>query len=321
MTLTNYVKESNVISSGGENVSLVGSGSSSGTATGTFNGDAGNYQVNISYYDENDGVSNGISTNATATVANQSFSWNWDEDNGSGAPDAATYTERITHSNIALNQGDSFDIVVHGKGGEPARVDKIEFIRIETNAPTEYYVSPNGSDNNPGTVNQPWKTINYAVSKFSSARAGDTILVQPGTYTELITLDKSGDEESGHITLKADGNVILKDPDPVVGNFREGVIQSANRGYWIIDGFRIEDTSWAGISLRNANNMIVQNNHTYETGASGIIVMPDNFFGGGEAEVTSRDIKILNNTIERANWRWTGRGDLTGTQEALSIWG
>ncbi|MEO0686087.1 MAG: right-handed parallel beta-helix repeat-containing protein, partial [Cyanobacteria bacterium J06649_11] len=120
---------------------------------------------------------------------------------------------------------------------------------------------------------------------------------------------------------KADGNVILKDPDPVVGNFREGVIQSANRGYWIIDGFRIEDTSWAGISLRNANNMIVQNNHTYETGASGIIVMPDNFFGGGEAEVTSRDIKILNNTIERANWRWTGRGDLTGTQEALSIWG
>ena len=184
-----------------------------------------------------------------------------------------------------------------------------------------YYVSADGSDDNPGTSDQPWKTINYAVSQNSFVQPSDTILVQPGTYTELITLGKSGNSESGYITLKANGDVTLRDPDPIEGGFREGVIQSVGLGYWLIDGFRIENTSWAGISLRDANNMIVQNNHTYETGASGIIVMPDSYYFGGELEVTSSNIKVFNNTIERANWRWQGGGDPNGTQEALSIWG
>ena len=186
---------------------------------------------------------------------------------------------------------------------------------------TTYYVSVNGSDNNPGTKDKPWKTIDHAVSKDSPIEAGDTVLVQPGTYTELITLGKSGESSSGRITLKANGDVTLKDPDPTKGGFREGVIQSAGKSHWVIDGFRIENTSWAGISLRDAEDMIVQNNHTYETGASGIIVLPDSYYDGGEQEVTSKDIKVLNNTIERANWRWKGRGDTNGTQEALSIWG
>ncbi|MGI8503626.1 MAG: right-handed parallel beta-helix repeat-containing protein, partial [Hassallia sp.] len=91
------------------------------------------------------------------------------------------------------------------------------------NSGAAYYVSTNGSDDNPGTSNQPWKTINHAVNK-DIVKAGDTILVQPGTYTELITLGKSGNSESGYITLKADGNVTLRDPDPINGGFREGVI-------------------------------------------------------------------------------------------------
>jgi len=187
------------------------------------------------------------------------------------------------------------------------------------NSGAAYYVSTNGSDDNPGTSDQPWKTVNYAVNK-DIVKAGDTILVQPGTYTELITLGKSG-SESGNITLKANGNVTLRDPDPINGGFGEGVIQSTGVGYWNIDGFRIENSSWAGISLSDANNMIVQNNHTYETGASGIIVKPGKYFDGGDAEVTSKNIKVLNNTVERANWRWHGNGDSNGTQEALSIWG
>ena len=190
-----------------------------------------------------------------------------------------------------------------------------------TNGATTYYVSANGSDSNPGTVDQPWKTVNYAVSDKSSVKGGDTILVQPGTYTELITLGKSGSSNLGNITLKANGNVTLEDPDPNNGGFEKGVIQSAGKGYWVIDGFRIENTSWAGICLRDANNMTIQNNHTYETGASGIIVMPDTYFNGGDAEVTSKNIKVLNNTIERALWKWGGSGDTVHTQESLSMWG
>jgi hypothetical protein len=188
-----------------------------------------------------------------------------------------------------------------------------------------YYVSLDGSDDNPGTSDKPWKSLNYAVGENSAVKAGDTILVQPGTYSELVTLGKSGNSQLGDITLKANGDVTLRDPDPVNGGFREGVIQSVGQGNWVIDGFRIEDASWAGISVRDANNITIQNNHTYNTGSSGIIAMPDSYFGGGEEQVTSKNIKVLNNTVEKANVKWQGGiGDDFNpfkTQESLSIWG
>jgi Right handed beta helix region len=211
---------------------------------------------------------------------------------------------------------------VNSKIDTSASVSAVEVSgKLALNSGTSYYVSPNGSDNNPGTKDKPWKTISYAVSEKSPVKPGYTVLVQPGTYTELITLDKSGNGESGNITLKANGKVILRDPDSINGGFGEGVIQSNGKGYWVIDGFRIEKTSWAGISLRDANNITVKNNYTYETGASGIIILPGNYYGGGDLEVSSKDIKVLNNTVERANWRWQGNSSTVGTQEALSIWG
>lgn len=194
----------------------------------------------------------------------------------------------------------------------------------QTTTTTTYYVSTTGNNSNPGTSDRPWRTISYAVSAQSPVQPGNTILVQPGTYTELITLGKSGNSQAGHIRLKANGtigSVKLRDPDSINGGFGEGVIQSISKGYWIIDGFRVENTSWAGIALRDANDMIVQNNYTYQTGASGIIILPGYYYDGGEAEVTSRNVKVLNNTVQRANWRWLGNSYSVGTQEALSIWG
>ncbi|NJL35556.1 MAG: DUF5123 domain-containing protein [Leptolyngbyaceae cyanobacterium SM1_4_3] len=203
-----------------------------------------------------------------------------------------------------------------------------ESVRVDPFVPTgtgkTYYVSPNGSDSGLGTKEQPWKTISYATSEESAVGAGDTILVQAGTYTEIVDLEKSGNAQDGHIVLKADGDVTLIDPDPNnTGGaaWHEGVIESVGQSYWVVDGFRIENSSFAGISLRDADNMVVQNNHTFETGGSGVIVMPDSYFEGGDEEVTSSNIKVFNNTIEKANNKWAGRGDPRGVQEALSIWG
>ena len=198
-------------------------------------------------------------------------------------------------------------------------------VKVESFVPTgtgkTYYVSPNGSDSGLGTKEQPWKTISYAASEESAVTAGDTILVQSGEYTEQVNLEKSGSAELGHIVLKADGVVTLFDPTPEQENWQDAPIKSSGQSHWVIDGFRIENTSWAGISLQDASEIVVQNNSIYKSGASGIIVLPDSYFEGGEKEVTSSNITILNNTIEKANNRWAGRGDPRGTQEALSVWG
>ena len=185
-----------------------------------------------------------------------------------------------------------------------------------------FYVSPDGDNTATGSATEPWRDVAFATGDSSPVDAGDTIVVLPGTYVETITLEKSGNDVDGHITLVAQGSVVLQDPDPLVGGFREGVIQSADQGFWIIDGFRIENSSWAGIALRDANDMIVRNNHTFETGASGIIVMPEDYYLGGEEEITSSNIQIIDNVVERANWRFEpGPKNAGSPQEALSLWG
>src|ERR1043165_7653772 len=52
-----------------------------------------------------------------------------------------------------------------------------------------YYVAPNGSDVNAGTINAPFKTITAALNK---AVPGDTVLARGGTYNERINFPKSG---------------------------------------------------------------------------------------------------------------------------------
>ncbi|MBM4466484.1 MAG: CSLREA domain-containing protein [Chloroflexi bacterium] len=52
-----------------------------------------------------------------------------------------------------------------------------------------YYVSPDGDDANPGSFDQPWRTIQHAVD---SVGPGDTIWVRGGTYNEGVNITASG---------------------------------------------------------------------------------------------------------------------------------
>jgi len=53
----------------------------------------------------------------------------------------------------------------------------------------EFHVSETGADSNPGTLEQPFKTIGKAAA---AAAPGDTVLIRGGTYRETITPPRSG---------------------------------------------------------------------------------------------------------------------------------
>ncbi|MEM9007751.1 MAG: choice-of-anchor Q domain-containing protein, partial [Cyanobacteria bacterium P01_F01_bin.86] len=213
----------------------------------------------------------------------------------------------------------------------PALPADVEDMRVEgfvhTSKGDTFYVSPDGDDANPGTKDQPWKTINYAVSEDSAVEAGDTILVQTGTYTEQVQVEKSGNATDGHINLKADGDVTVIEPEPdnnKNASWHRGVIEIVEQNYWIVDGFRVENAAARGIAARDVENVVIQNNHTYNSGSSGIIVQPNDYFEGGEEEVTSKNVTVVNNTLEKSNVKWLNRFAQyqdVGGQEALSMWG
>ena len=57
----------------------------------------------------------------------------------------------------------------------------------------ELFVSPSGSNTNPGTARAPFATIAFAASK---ARPGDTVKIGPGVYREQIKFTRSGKKEA-----------------------------------------------------------------------------------------------------------------------------
>lgn len=70
----------------------------------------------------------------------------------------------------------------------------ISDLRSPTNSratPNTFYVAPNGDDNNPGTVEQPWEHISFAAMS-NAVSPGDTVFIRGGIYNETIVQSVSG---------------------------------------------------------------------------------------------------------------------------------
>ncbi|MFH9089154.1 carbohydrate-binding protein [Streptomyces sp. NPDC017673] len=82
-------------------------------------------------------------------------------------------------------------------------------------AGTTRYVSPTGSDTNPGTARSPYRTVQKCATV---AVPGDTCLIGTGTYRETITPARSG-TASARITYRAapGADVVIDGSDPVTG--------------------------------------------------------------------------------------------------------
>src|SRR5712671_3222745 len=122
-----------------------------------------------------------------------------------------------------------------------------------------FYVSTGGSDSNPGTAAQPFRTITRA---YGAAGAGTTILVGPGTYTDYssgwgIHLGASGTASSPIVLRSQTPGAAVIDgqnaSDRNVGFFIDG-------NYNVIDGFEIKNGPKGGITIWANNNQILNCN-------------------------------------------------------------
>jgi hypothetical protein len=170
-----------------------------------------------------------------------------------------------------------------------------------------YYVSPSGSDSNPGTQSQPWQTIQKAANTMV---AGDTVVVQAGNYAaQRVQVTRSG-SSSATITYQANGTVIMK-----------GFIVQAN--YNTIRGFEIANTDYrrsdekkgSGVYIRGNNN-VIENNYIHDNALEGIVI-----YGPPSEPTASSNNIIRNNQLfhnENAGIEVNGRSNLI---EGNEVWG
>lgn len=71
---------------------------------------------------------------------------------------------------------------------------------------TDYYVAPTGADTNPGTLASPWKTIGKANAML---KAGDTVFLRGGTYTNQVISPSNSGTESSRITYTNYGKEVV----------------------------------------------------------------------------------------------------------------
>jgi hypothetical protein len=135
---------------------------------------------------------------------------------------------------------------------------------------SQIYIAPipDGSDSNPGTLEQPFGTFAKAISE---AAAGDTIYVRGGVYnltnTITITAVKSG-SDSLMYTLKAYGREqpILDFSAQSFGS--KGISLKAN--YWHIIGLQVKGAGDNGMEINFGSNNIIDRCQFYENRDTGL---------------------------------------------------
>ncbi len=170
---------------------------------------------------------------------------------------------------------------------------------------TTYFVSINGNDNDSGTENQPWKTIQKAADELE---AGDTVIILEGVYEEQVIPKKSG-QAGKYIIYKAKSGaeVIIDGANLNIADGHSALFLIHNKNYIKVIGISVRNigTTYsasydqAGFMIENAHHIEIKNCTTYNTFSSGII------------SLNSHDLSIDNNLIRKA---CNG-----GEQECISI--
>jgi hypothetical protein len=182
------------------------------------------------------------------------------------------------------------------------------FIGVVTVHATMYYVATTGSDSNNGLlIGTPFHTIQKAVN---SVKAGDTVLVADGTYTDTdgngIVVYVSGSSAQGTasapITIKSTNPLGAKITIPSNAPLNQAnVAFYITRDYYIIEGFDISggaqagSVSHTGIVFNGSTGSIARNNVLHNIART---LCTDSDFGNtGMFLDSTNGVSLNNNTF------------------------
>lgn len=137
----------------------------------------------------------GAAVHQTTAAADGSYSIKWVT--GSFTLDASLSGYRPASSNVTVSTGTTTEV---------------NFGLVQA-TPTTFYVSPTGSDDDPGTQDAPWATMDKG-DRDNVLIPGDTVRIQAGTYSgRQVTLGNKDGTAGSPITYVADGTVIIDRAD------------------------------------------------------------------------------------------------------------
>lgn len=138
-----------------------------------------------------------------------------------------------------------------------------------TDQPGVYYVSPDGFDSNPGTLSQPWRTIQRAAGQLAP---GETVFIRDGTYSEQITPEQSGTAGQPIVYAAYAGET------PVIDGNNEvyRLIEIIGKRHLVFDGLRLQNPfdEWAHVENSDHitfRNMVFTNTDLRDRNFQGIL--------------------------------------------------
>ena len=178
----------------------------------------------------------------------------------------------------------------------PQRLDGELILKsVTANLPQgSFYVSVNGDDSTgAGTVENPWKTITFALTQLTpDSLNNDTLHVLPGRYSPSATGESFPLNLPSFLTLKGAGrDSTVLDAEAVLDSILRrviniiGVNESVIQGFTITGGFASEnpgsETLFAGggILISNSTNIIIRKNKIVQNHA--VSLLGGAGFGGG----------------------------------------
>jgi hypothetical protein len=126
--------------------------------------------------------------------------------------------------------------------------------RVFSQGPRTFYVSVEGHDANPGTIEQPFRTIGRGVRTLS---AGDVLYIRQGVYHEEVGISSSGTAAQPIRIMAYPGEKPVIDGD----NYRLpranwGVLLNLVGSYIEVSGLEVRNSNWMGVVLNGPHNRV-----------------------------------------------------------------